>query len=359
MAKTENEETNVCFCCCFPKPTMPNKGTTSESVLARPERESSSSKVPFSGDLPNELSLGNVIVVTGFVLPNCIRFSVNLTCGEGPDADIAFHFNPRLDRNCIVRNCRKRGRWDQEEISSVVKPNIERNKTFEIAIFVAKEEFLVSVNGKHFCAFTFRIPLNLCKRVEVHGLVDVTNVEHKLWSAYPEVTLQNPLLQISHGNEALNNTSKQLTVPLTGHLPKGFQEGWQLEINGRVKLLPHSFYINLQDGAQLWPHPIIPLHLNPRFNTSSGEDIFIRNARCDGHWGPEERTRNFQFSPGSPFNLAIRRGFDRFSVWIDGQLSGEFKYRGNADNINTVYIQGDVVIKNVAMHEKIIDFLKK
>ncbi|KAF5292532.1 hypothetical protein FQR65_LT01678 [Abscondita terminalis] len=319
-------------------------------VVIRNNSIHSKQKVPFSGDLPNELSVGNVIIVTGFVPRNCIRFSVNLTCGEGPDVDIAFHFNPRLDRNCVVRNCRKRGRWDQEEISSVVKMNIEREKEFEIAIFVTKEEFLVSVNGNHFCAFTFRIPLTLCKRIEVHGLVDINNVEYKSWTVYPA---EKPLLEIPQGDDhAVTEATKPLPVPLTGHLPKGFQEGWQLEINGRVKLLPHSFYINLQDGAQLWPHPIIPLHLNPRFNTSSGEDVFIRNARCNGHWGPEEKTRNFQFSPGSPFSLAIRREFDRFSVWINGQLSGEFKYRGVVSNINTVYIQGDVIIKNIVLNEK-------
>ncbi|KAF5280014.1 hypothetical protein FQA39_LY05395 [Lamprigera yunnana] len=316
-------------------------------------------RVPFSGDLPNDLSTGNVICVTGIVLPNCTRFSVNIMCGEGSDADIAFHFNPRLDRNYVVRNCRKRGRWDQEETLSVVKCTIERNKNFQIDIFVAKDEFLISVNGKHFCAFTFRIPLHLCKRVEVHGLVDVLNVEHKHWIEYPEFTIQNTLFQISDHEEGTNTVTERLTVPLTGHLLNGFQEGWQLEINGRVKLLPHSFYINLQDGAQLWPHPIIPLHLNPRFNTSSGEDVFIRNARYDGHWGSEERTRNFQFSPGSPFTLSIRRGFDRFSVWVDGQLSGEFKYRGNVNNINTVYIQGDVIIKDIIIRENPVDVFKK
>lgn len=54
-------------------------------------------------------------------------------------------------------------------------------------------------------------------------------------------------------------------VPITAKLPNGFKTGWQLEITGRVKILPSSFYINLQQGDTLWPHPIIPLHLNPRF----------------------------------------------------------------------------------------------
>lgn len=55
-------------------------------------------------------------------------------------------------------------------------------------------------------------------------------------------------------------------IPITLSLPKGFQRGWQLEIYGRVKILPHSFYINLQEGSQNWPHPNIPLHLSLRFS---------------------------------------------------------------------------------------------
>ena len=48
-------------------------------------------------------------------------------------------------------------------------------------------------------------------------------------------------------------------------LPEKLEFGSQIEFYGKVKLLPHSFYINLQDGTQLWPHPNVLLHLNPRF----------------------------------------------------------------------------------------------
>lgn len=60
--------------------------------------------------------------------------------------------------------------------------------------------------------------------------------------------------------------------PVTFLLPGAFQQDWQLEIYGRVKILPHSFYINLQEGFHQWPQPKIPLHLNPRF----GKHIYIQ-----------------------------------------------------------------------------------
>lgn len=77
-------------------------------------------------------------------------------------------------------------------------------------------------------------------------------------------------------------------LPLTGLLPRGFHPGWQLEIYGRVKILPHAFYINLQEGSHLWPHPVIPLHLNPRFSKYEYiyVDLFKKRVACYLLWPP-------------------------------------------------------------------------
>lgn len=86
--------------------------------------------------------------------------------------------------------------------------------------------------------------------------------------------------------------------------------------------------------------------------TGSTDPVFVRNAWIEGGWGQEERTPGFQFSPGSPFTMAIRRGNDHFSVWIDGKLAGEFKFRAAVDKIDTVHIQGDVLISRIGLSEK-------
>lgn len=85
----------------------------------------------------------------------------------------------------------------------------------------------------------------------------------------------------------------------------------------------------------------------------------VRNAWVDGRWGPEERTSVFQFSPGSSFSLAIRRAIDHFSVWVDGQLTGEFKFRAPFDKIDVVYIHGDVVINQIVLNEEYVDYQKQ
>lgn len=86
--------------------------------------------------------------------------------------------------------------------------------------------------------------------------------------------------------------------------------------------------------------------------TDVGEPLFVRNAWINGGWGQEERTPSFQFSPGSPFSMAIRRESDRFSVSIDGQLAGEFKFRGPVDKIDTLHIQGDLVLYEVTLNDQ-------
>lgn len=83
-----------------------------------------------------------------------------------------------------------------------------------------------------------------------------------------------------------------------------------------------------------------------------GENTFVRNAWLDGKWGQEERCPVFHFCPGSPFVLVIQKCVDQFSVWVNHQLAGEFKFRGNVDNIDTVYIQGDIILDRVLFNPR-------
>lgn len=82
----------------------------------------------------------------------------------------------------------------------------------------------------------------------------------------------------------------------------------------------------------------------------------MRNAWIDGSWGQEERCPGFFFDPGAPFFLAIRKEEGCFAVWVDGQLAGEFKFRGKVENIDTVYVQGDVILKRVLLNDRVAEF---
>lgn len=164
-------------------------------------------------------------------------------------------------------------------------------------------------------------------------------------------------------------------MPFLGKLSKPLALGWALEICGRLKMLPQSFYINLQDSVHMWPHPVIPLHLNPRFckcslyiaflissitmivlGTTAGFEVFVRNAWVDGDWGPEERAPIFPFLSGADFKIVIRREMDCFTIWVAEQVVAVFKFRGGVDKINYVYIAGDLTVSNVTLRDKKGDF---
>jgi hypothetical protein len=263
---------------------------------------------------------------------------------------VAFHLNPRLLQRYVVRNSHLNGHWGEEEKTSGVSFPFRRDANFILTILIGEEEFLVAVDGVHVCTYRFRVAWAKVKGIDVQGAVDVLGVEYKPLQIYPELIPEREAVRIAVGRG--HAADAEMVTPVTFLLPGGFQRDWQLEIYGRVKMLPHSFYVNLQEGAHRWPHPNIPLHLNPRFGMGSGESLFVRNAWIDKGWGREERTPGFQFAPGSPFTMAIRRGNDHFSVWIDGKLAGEFKFRGTVDKIDTVHIEGDVVVFGVVLEEK-------
>ncbi|XP_018574242.1 galectin-4 isoform X2 [Anoplophora glabripennis] len=342
----------ACSCCFFPR-----KKVKEGHLEARNESLVKSShpvileKPPHIEDLPAPLKAGSCIRFNGYVRPECTRFAVNLLCGKTKESDIAVHINPRISQRHVVRNTRIQGKWGDEETTSIAKFDLHRNKKFAIDIVVTESEFLVSINGKHVCAFVFRLPISKITTLMVDGEVDVEDVQYTKLEIYPHIGPQNAPYVVPTGDGQNKDTVQQLDVPVTATLPKGFQKNWQLEICGRVKILPSAFYINLQKGSQLWPHPIIPLHLNPRFNTLA----FVRNAWLGGKWGKEECSPAFPFGPGETFNVAIRKNDDHFSVWVDGKLAGEFKFRGPVDQIDSLYIHGDVVVKTLYMREHIDD----
>ncbi|CAH1124545.1 unnamed protein product [Ceutorhynchus assimilis] len=327
----------------------------------------------YGRELQEPLVPGSCVVIRGTIRPQCKRFAINLIHVKTPyKSDIVFHFNPRLALRYIVRNSRIGNSWGDEEITSIEKFHLDRKKAFDLQIVATQTEFLVAVDGRHVCAYVYRVPLERVNRIEVEaidvegieifkqiktypsveGAIDVAGIDQKHVDLYPESSIENiPFIVTDLETPA----DQKLVVPITAELPKGFQEGWQLEIIGRVKILPSSFYINLQQGKTLWPHPLIPLHLNPRFYTSYGNHLFVRNAWMNGEWGHEECTPGFQFTPGQKFHLAIRMNPDTFGVWVDGILAGEFQFRTPTHTIDTVYIHGDVQIRSICLKDHIDD----
>lgn len=138
-------------------------------------------------------------------------------------------------------------------------------------------------------------------------------------------------------------------MPFYGKLQSNMITGARLNIVGRVKVLPHSFYINLQQGQNIWPHPNISFHLNPRFNTIGGKHVIIKNSWLDGNWDQEERSEiHTDFMPSRTFHMIIECDFNGYDVYLNDKLIAQYKYRIDPKIVDTIYIHGDIKLKHIS-----------
>lgn len=108
-----------------------------------------------------------------------------------------------------------------------------------------------------------------------------------------------------------------------------------------------SFFVNLQNTMHMWPHPDIMLHVNPCFHASVGYGV-IMNSWSKGKWGTEHKYP-LLFTPGRPFSMKILCKRDEYLVTVDGVNLGAYRYLSSTHTVNTIYIEGDVFIKEVTV----------
>lgn len=75
------------------------------------------------------------------------RFFVNFVVGQGPGADVAFHFNPRFDGwDKVVFNSQQDGKWGNEEKKRSMP--FRKGAAFELVIMVLPEHYKVRSSGR-------------------------------------------------------------------------------------------------------------------------------------------------------------------------------------------------------------------
>ncbi|XP_016923579.2 galectin-4 isoform X1 [Drosophila suzukii] len=346
----------------------------------------------YFNDQIGQLSEGVSFTVTGNLAVNCERFSINLV-HNNETRDVALHINPRLPQNYIVRNTKVQDIWGSEEVSSALPFLLSRGDKFSIQVLVTEACYMISVNGQHFATYTHRIPYRNVSILEVKGDVGNVEMQRTLVLNYPQrlpesgaknielhiddevdeidasveetvkiphewCLISAPITQSDSSPKSTHSSNDfGLTLPYYGALPpNSLVEGRCLKIEGRVRLLPHSFYINLQKGEDIWPHPVVAFHLNPRFSKASsgaiGKAVVCRNAWFDGSWAQEERSElDTNFRPGRTFSLVIVCTKDSYEVYVNRQFMTDFKYKVEPSLVDTVYIQGDVKLWNVTLEQ--------
>lgn len=210
----------------------------------------------------------------------------------------------------------------------------------------------MGVNGKHFGAYAHRVPFRKINAIEVKGDVKEVAIDQLYRDVYPQVPVENVPSEEPSGDS--RGDSKFITVPYIGKIPGGFTKNKTIHIYGKVKMLPHSITINLQEKPFFWPHPVIPLHINPRFSNQGGQHIVCRNSWMNGKWTKEERTDLMakDLSPGKFFKMTIECGFENYAIYVNERFFAEYSFRCDPVIVDTVNIFGDICLKKIWIEEK-------
>uniref|UniRef100_H0XIS7 Galectin n=1 Tax=Otolemur garnettii TaxID=30611 RepID=H0XIS7_OTOGA len=131
--------------------------------------------VPHRTTLCEGIRPGTVLRIRGVIPCQAGRFHVDLLCCEGQGADIALHFNPRLDQCTVVFNSLEQGAWGQEERGQGIP--FQRGQPFEVLLIATEDGFKAVIGDAQYHHFRHRLPLARVRLVEVGGDVKLESLK--------------------------------------------------------------------------------------------------------------------------------------------------------------------------------------
>ncbi|KAL5008483.1 hypothetical protein ScPMuIL_014064 [Solemya velum] len=264
---------------------------------------------PYSTSIPGPLVDGRSIVLKGRSTKKAEGFAINLEYESKADKkkDIAFHFNPRFNEKCIVRNTMVNKNWGTEERGGGFP--LQKEVPFVITIHVNSKHFKVLVNGRHFCDYKHRVSLNLVNVVSVSLGIGIDLLRFDGFSGSP---------------------SQSMTIP--GPLV----DGRSIVLKGRSPEYLERFAIDLLCESK----GDIAFHFNPRFN----EKCIVRNTKVNNNWGTEERGGCFPLQKEVPFEIVIQVNANHFTVLVNGQHFCTYKHRVPINLVNIVAVSDGINI---------------
>uniref|UniRef100_A0A915KCS8 Galectin n=1 Tax=Romanomermis culicivorax TaxID=13658 RepID=A0A915KCS8_ROMCU len=119
----------------------------------------------------------------------------------------------------------------------------------------------------------------------------------------------------------------------------GLEPGQTVVIKG-IETGDH-FNVSFLTGAN-FESSDIPFHISVRLK----DKVAILNDRKASKWGKEEKKKE-PFKEGEKVDLRVRAHENKFEVYANGKLMGEFEYRQPLNSINHLYIDGTVELHSV------------
>jgi len=278
--------------------------------------------------IPGGLNIGSQIIIKGRVPYDQPRFSINLQTeqAEYGECDIAFHFNPRMDDEVVVRNTFQDG-WQEEERDIPYFPFTPGSK-FTIRIWVGQDYYFVIVNGRDFIRYDHRLPFE-----------DVRCLYLSEGGEYYETTIQNSCVRFCQPYD----------IPYRGQFTDVLRMGKALRVRGFVNDDAERFAINFNcdmDGDT------IGVHFNPR----QDEETVVMNSLVDGGWQEEERDQAwFPFFRGEFFDVHFVAWDGCFMIYVNEQFFTSYNFRVQPEDILFLDINGDVTLMDVEFTDPLPD----
>ncbi|XP_036392327.1 galectin-9B-like isoform X2 [Megalops cyprinoides] len=132
-------------------------------------------------------------------------------------------------------------------------------------------------------------------------------------------------------------------VPFTGSIQGGLQEGKVITVSGRVLPQAQRFHVNFQCGSKQGSD--IAFHFNPRYDSNPG---YVVANTFKQRWGTEERKQQAPIPRGSNFILTFLVNRDFYTVTANGSHFMDFKHRLPIGHVDTIAIDGGVVVNSIS-----------
>lgn len=310
--------------------------------LSDPRQTFVNPMIPFSGTILGGLAPGEMLLIQGTVPSDVDRFQVDLTCGSSakPRADVAFHFNPRVKKGCVVCNSLLKERWGREEIHKFMP--FAPGAAFELVILVQSDIYKVAVNGAHVVEYKHRVELQRVDTLLIQGKVQVQAIA-VLPPSQCTVSSSESKAQSSSGSDASLSSNGDLSVPFRAEILKGLSPGRSITVKGRTHPHAQSLCLNLRVGGSR----SIALHLNPRLK----QKVFVRNSFLSDCWGSEEtKAKDFPFRPDQYFEMIVLCEASQFRVAVNGTHQFDYKHRvQDLSQISLLELTGDLSLEEVQL----------